>query len=316
MSVVALLARIGVASLCRRGRAHAREIRLLGAGGPTSVTDRHFRLGERDDWDAHWSEYALAAEYNPAQSYRRWLALRLLERISTPRRLLDVGSGQGDLLVDAARRWPGAALLGLEASRRGNELAQAKLPSARFETIDLTVESSRIASLACWASHAVCLEVLEHIDEPVAFIRNWLVYLAPGARLVVTVPGGPMSAFDRRIGHRRHYSPELLRRNLEQAGLRVAATFGAGFPFFNLYRRVIVARGEQLSDDVSRRGGRPSGAARAAMMAFRPLLGMSLPRSAWGTQIVGVAYAPRARGEGAAVSGAPGRAGAARGSAC
>lgn len=266
--------------------------RLVGAGAMSSVSDRHFRLGERDDWDAHWNDYAVAAEYNPAQSYRRWLALRLLERMSAPQRLLDIGSGQGDLLLDAARRWPGAALVGLEASRRGNELAQAKLPSARFETVDLTREASRIAPLARWASHAVCLEVLEHIDEPVAFIRNSLVYLAPRARLVVTVPGGPMSAFDREIGHRRHYSPELLRRNLEEAGLCVAATFGAGFPFFNLYRRVIIARGERLASDVSRRGGRPSGVARAAMMVFRPLLGISLPRSAWGTQIVGVAYAP------------------------
>ncbi len=31
-------------------------------------------------------------------------------------------------------------------------------------------------------------------------------YLAPGCRLVVTVPGGPRSAFDRHIGHRRHFS--------------------------------------------------------------------------------------------------------------
>jgi SAM-dependent methyltransferase len=258
----------------------------------SSVADRRLRPVERDDWDAHWNEYAIATEYNPAQSYRRWLALRLLERTSTPERLLDIGSGQGDLLLEAAKRWPGAALLGLEASRRGNELAQAKLPAARFETIDLTQDASWLVPLAGWASHAVCLEVLEHIDEPVAFIRNVLVYLAPGARLVVTVPGGPMSAFDRQIGHRRHYSPGLLRRHLEEAGLCVAATFGAGFPFFNLYRRVIIARGERLAGDVSRRGGRPSGVARAAMIAFRPLLGVSLPRSAWGTQIVGVAYAP------------------------
>ncbi|HEY4918177.1 MAG TPA: class I SAM-dependent methyltransferase [Solirubrobacteraceae bacterium] len=257
----------------------------------SSATERPARVGECDDWDTHWNEYGIAAGYNPAQSYRRWLALWLLERVSTPRRLLDVGSGQGDFLLDAAARWPDAELLGLEASRRGNELARAKLPSGRFETVDLTHEASHIARLAGWASHAVCSEVLEHIDEPVAFIRNAAAYLAPGARLVVTVPGGEMSAFDRQIGHRRHYSPELLGRHLEEAGLSVAATFGAGFPFFNLYRRVIIARGERLASDVSRRGGRPSGLARAAMIAFRPLLGVSLPRSAWGTQIVGVAYA-------------------------
>ncbi len=72
---------------------------------------------DRDDWDAHWDQYEIAAEYNPAQWYRRRLALRLLERAGVPERLLDIGSGQGDFLVDAAKRWPQAALVGLEASQ-------------------------------------------------------------------------------------------------------------------------------------------------------------------------------------------------------
>jgi hypothetical protein len=108
----------------------------------------------------------------------------------------------------------------------------------------------------------------------------------------VTVPGGPMSAFDARIGHRRHYSPERLRQTFEEAGLCTAATFGAGFPFFNLYRRVVIARGARLAGDLASKDGRPSGAARAAMAAFRPLLAVSLPRSVWGSQIVGVAHEP------------------------
>lgn len=247
----------------------------------------------RDDWDAHWDQYAIAAAHNPAQAYRRSLVLRLLERIAEPERLLDIGSGQGDLLVDAAKRWPQATLVGLEASERGNVLAQAKLPSARFELVDLSQDAAPQPLLTGWATHAACSEVLEHVDDPVVFLRHARAYLGPGARLVITVPGGPMSAFDERIGHRRHYSPERLRRTFEEAGLRSAATFGAGFPFFNLYRRVVIARGARLAGDVSSGGGRPSRAARVAMAGFRPLLAVSLPRSMWGTQIVGVAYEPR-----------------------
>jgi SAM-dependent methyltransferase len=245
-----------------------------------------------DDWDAHWSRYALAAETNPAQAYRRRLALRLLERETTPERLIDIGSGQGDFLVAAARRWPRAALVGLEASGRGNEIAAAKLPSSELKLVDLNRALAPAPELAGWGTHAACLEVLEHIDEPVAFLRNARAYLSPGARLVVTVPGGPMSAFDRRIGHRRHYTPELLTRTFSQAGLRPGSTFRAGFPFFNLYRAVVIARGERLVEDLSSAGGRPSVVALAAMAVFRPLLAVSLPRSPWGSQIVGVAYEP------------------------
>src|SRR5947209_14017141 len=103
-----------------------------------SVSEQAGARADRDDWDAHWDQYAVAARYNPAQSYRRRLALRLLERAAAPERLLDIGSGQGDFLVDAAERWPQAALVGLEASQRGNEIARAKLPSASFELVDLS----------------------------------------------------------------------------------------------------------------------------------------------------------------------------------
>ena len=247
----------------------------------------------RDDWDAHWDQYALAAEYNPAQAYRRRLVLRALERSSLPERLLDVGSGQGDFLLDAARRWPQAELVGLEASQRGNEIAQVKLPSASFELVDLSSDVPPAPALAGWATHAVCSEVLEHVDHPTSFLRQVRAYLEPGATLVVTVPGGSMSAFDERIGHRRHYSPELLRQTLTEAGLNPTATFRAGFPFFNLYRAVVISRGERLIGDLAQGNGRPTWAARTAMTVFRPLLALSLPRSPWGTQIIGIACEPR-----------------------
>jgi SAM-dependent methyltransferase len=248
-----------------------------------------------DDWDAHWSDYAVAAERNPAQRYRRSLALRLLERQSTPQRLLDIGCGQGDFLLAAATRWPLAKLVGLEGSAHGNEIGREKVPACRFVDVDLTRAHTPPSDLAGWATHAVCSEVLEHVDDAPALLRVARGYLSPGARVVVTVPGGPMSAFDRRIGHRRHYTPHDLLDTFVEAGLRVTMVTGAGFPFFTLYRRLIIARGERLAADISTGssgGESPRLAARAAMLAFRPFLPLSLPRSPWGTQILGVAYEP------------------------
>ncbi len=57
-----------------------------------------------------------------------------------------------------------------------------------------------------WADFAVCSEVLEHLDDPVLFLKNSAALMSPGCKLIVTVPGGPMSAFDKHIGHRRHFS--------------------------------------------------------------------------------------------------------------
>jgi SAM-dependent methyltransferase len=249
---------------------------------------------DHDDWDEHWEHYAAAAKYSPTQIYRRWLTLRLLERRGAPRRLVDFGSGPGDLLEDAARRWPGAELLGLEMSATGIELAKEKVPGAEFIQANLEADETPDERFIGWGTHAACSEVLEHVDDPVALLRHARSYLQPGARLVVTVPGGTMSAFDRHIGHRRHYTPEMLEQTFTDAGLESTIVGGAGFPFFNFYRWFVVKRGEKVIDDVFADGGKLTLSARLAMLAFRPLLAVSLPRSPWGTQIFGVAVEPPA----------------------
>ena len=100
-----------------------------------------------------------------------------------------------------------------------------------------------------WATHAVCSEVLEHLDDPEAMLANVRPFLAPGCKLVITVPAGPRSAFDKHIGHRAHFTTTRLERTLRAAGLDVVDLRGAGFPFFNLYRLAVVLRGKKLIED-------------------------------------------------------------------
>jgi 2-polyprenyl-3-methyl-5-hydroxy-6-metoxy-1,4-benzoquinol methylase len=247
-----------------------------------------------DQWDSHWDDFGQANERNPAQEYRRRLALRLLERQGPPARLLDIGCGNGEFLASAAARWPGAELRGLELSDAAVAEARRKVPSARVRACDLLAEHGPPPDEAGWATHALCSEVLEHVDDPVGLLRSALEWMAPGCRVVVTVPGGPMSAFDRHIGHRRHFSPQDLRAAMSAAGLAVALVQGAGFPFFNLYRGLVILRGESLVAD-ARPGAEdtPSGlVVRAGMAAFRPLFLLNLPRSPLGWQTVGVARRP------------------------
>jgi ubiquinone/menaquinone biosynthesis C-methylase UbiE len=224
---------------------------------------------------------------------RRRAALRLLAVGAGRARVLDIGCGQGDLLADLRKRHPAAELGGLDLSANGIRIAADKVPTAAFHRVDLLANAGPPAVMRRWATHAVCSEVLEHVDDPVALLRAARRWLGPGCRLVVTVPGGPMSAFDRAIGHRRHFDTRDLRATLEAAGLRAVFPTTVGFPFFNLYRLVVIARGRRLAADVSRRGGAPaSPAARAAMAAFRPLLRVGLSRGPWSWQIVAVAREP------------------------
>jgi SAM-dependent methyltransferase len=182
--------------------------------------------------------------------------------------------------------------VGIELSREGVERARIAVPSATFVQRDLLDDSEVEPRLRGWATAAVCSEVLEHVDEPERLLRGVVPYLEPGCRLVVTVPGGPMSAFDRSIGHRRHFSPRTLTQLLRASGFRVERSERAGFPFFNIYRLVVIVRGRRLMRDVG--GG--SATAGAAMSAFDRLFRFNLDRSPFGWQIVAVATLPQGGG--------------------
>jgi hypothetical protein len=99
-----------------------------------------------------------------------------------------------------------------------------------------------------------------------------------------------MSAFDRHIGHRQHFDRPGLRALLEQAGYAVERISLAGFPFFNLYRLLVVARGRRLAQDVeTQASGTASGAASLMMKLFRLLFRFNLRDSPLGWQVVAVA---------------------------
>src|SRR6185369_3798747 len=129
------------------------------------------------------------------------------------------GSGQGDFSRDLAAAYPQVEIAGLELSATGVAIASRKVPAGRFFVCDMSRPVTPPPGLAGWATHAVCSEVLEHVDDPTAMLRNVRPLFAPGCRLVITVPGGPMSAFDRPIGHRRHFTPERVKGTIAGAGL-------------------------------------------------------------------------------------------------
>jgi cyclopropane fatty-acyl-phospholipid synthase-like methyltransferase len=243
-----------------------------------------------DNWDKHWDRYAASASQNPAQQMRHRLIVRWLKTQAGGRmRLFDIGCGQGDLLATASAQLPDAELLGVELSERGTQIARRKLPTANLFATDLLREPAELAPYLGWASHAVCSEVLEHVDDPTSFLSIAGRYLAADARIIVTVPGGPMSAFDRHIGHRQHFDRDSIRKVMTDSGFKAERVSRAGFPFFNLYRALVIARGKRLAEDVEGEEGASSGLARFVMRVFGALFRLTLSDAPLGWQIVAVA---------------------------
>lgn len=132
-----------------------------------------------------------AAKYATGNPIVRRLLERFLRRVvdlataSTPRRVVDLGCGEGLVGERLFARLPGIEYRGIELSSVAVAEARNRLGSATLVHGDvLEVEPE-----AGWADLALCLEVLEHLETPdaaVARIAQWTAKCA-----IVSVPYEP-----------------------------------------------------------------------------------------------------------------------------
>lgn len=142
--------------------------------------------------------------------------------VGRTRRLLDVGSGVGDLLVVARNR--GWEAIGIEPNLHGAALAEATAPSA---TITDSIESYTGEDDSF--ELVTCLDVIEHLRRPDLALVNISRLLAPRGILMITTPDVGSLA-ERALGatwphyhldHLWYFSRSTLRRLLEHAGLEI-----------------------------------------------------------------------------------------------
>jgi trans-aconitate 2-methyltransferase len=131
--------------------------------------------------------------WDPGQ-YRRFADERarpffdLVARIGTdaPRSVVDLGCGPGDLTVDLARRWPGAAILGIDSSA---EMIAAARRGERRPGVSFTV-----ADLRDWQPDAavdvlLCNAVLQWVPGHLGLLPRWVSWLSGGGWLAFQLPG-------------------------------------------------------------------------------------------------------------------------------
>lgn len=125
--------------------------------------------------------------------------------------ILDAGCGTGH----------GASLLAPLGPVAGADVNAAAVRIARERGVD--AHCAPLAQLPFAASRfelVACLDVLEHIDDDAAALRELHRVMVSGARLVVTVPAYPklLGEHDRAAGHRRRYSRRALLEAAAAAG--------------------------------------------------------------------------------------------------
>lgn len=131
----------------------------------------------------------------------------LLARVpaTSPRRVVDLGCGPGNLTLDLASRWPSAAL---ECSDNSPEMVTA----ARARGLD-----AQLVDVRAWTPHpdtdvVVSNAVLQWVPGHRDLLRKWVAALPSGAYLAFQVPGNfdaPSHVLTRRLAASPAWSSRL-----------------------------------------------------------------------------------------------------------
>ena len=159
-------------------------------------------------------------------------------------KLLEVGCGAGALVRDLHAM--GFACTAMELGEKAREIARricADRPG-------LEIHAEPRPEWAEAFDYVVAFEVLEHIEDDFAAVKQWSSWLKPSGRLIVSVPAHPRrwSVSDVWAGHFRRYTRASLQAVIEQAGGLQVRTFESyGFPLSNLIEPIrALHHGRQL----------------------------------------------------------------------
>lgn len=180
-------------------------------------------------------------------------------------RLVDVGSGTGRILERLSRL--AEAAVGVEVEGSAVSLARARGLDVRSAPADaLPFEDGSVDLVTCF-------DVLEHLDDDVAAVREVHRILRPGGAFVFSVPAYSWlwSRHDDAHQHRRRYTERTLRATVAAGGLHVRS---AGYLMTLLFPLAVA---ERVAARLHRRAPR----------------GLSLPRSPLNAVLLRIVLAER-----------------------
>lgn len=217
-------ARIYEAPISYSGRTYQEGKKINWTDGVKALTAMaHFALSDNifPD-DDHGSR--ILARLARAPRFNRWMSDVIRPYIG--KRVLEIGAGIGNMTQTLLPRdlyWATDINPHYLPSLKSLSLNKPYLHTA---FCDITLPKSLPRPKGGFDT-AVCLNVMEHVKDDLAVMKNLASTLAPGGRAVVLVPRGQWAfgTLDEVLGHVRRYDRARLKRLSAEAGLEVEVLF-------------------------------------------------------------------------------------------
>lgn len=152
--------------------------------------------------------------------------------------IIDIGCSSGSMLRELRKRLPKATLIGadyLSGPLHGLAKSLPGIPFLQFNLVNCPLFSNSVDAV-------VLLNVLEHIEDDFAAIRQVFRITKPGGVVVIEVPAGPhlFDIYDKQLMHFRRYTLKSLCEKLEHAGFHIEERSHLGaflYPPFALVKK-------------------------------------------------------------------------------
>ena len=148
--------------------------------------------------------------------------------------LLEVGCGAGALLCELALMDYDCCFI--EDSTEAEAIAEQHFALLGPKAPKKHLEKDQQIQF----DHVIALDVLEHIEDDIKAMKEWIDMTKPGGTLIISVPAHmkKWGAGDVWAGHYRRYEKNDLLSLITDKGVEVAEFYSYGFPLANISERI------------------------------------------------------------------------------
>jgi SAM-dependent methyltransferase len=196
-------------------------------------------------WEQRWDDMK---KYGPYSRHVRRLAHRLVSGL-TFSSVLDVGCGQGEMLLELLERYPQINRVGgIDYSQSSADITAHRVGQGTFFALDLQTDDM-LERFGEKFDLTYSLDVVEHIENDVAALAN-IHRITKQYTIIGTVQGNSLPSWEKEVvGHVRNYRRGELIAKMESVGFEIDTVIEWGFPFYSpLYRWYLTFVGGQGTD--------------------------------------------------------------------